>query len=410
MPCSNDNDSLDEYTNILLEISSICLTNATDFIIMGGDWNADPYRNDGKTKLFKDFIRNENLYNALETECADVPYTWMSNDKTGNRVGSVSTIDHFIVSSSLKNSISGYKAEFLTSNKSDHVPVLLTLDIDIQLHNTYAREFKPSVAWHRCNDVTIGKYQSKLDQQLLQINPSHEAWGCKNHKCINHHEFIQSQHSNLIKLWLEASNSSLPHTSNNVKERHKIIAGWSEHVKEHKKYAKECHDAWMQAGKPRQGDIAIKKRVSRLKFHYAIRYVTKENIRLRNIKMGEAVAGNDDRSLWEEARKMSRCMNKLPNTMDGKTDETEISHIFSEKYRSLYNSVGYSKRNMDLLRKDIASRITNGCASNSKMTDHKHSITASEVKDAVEMLKNDKKEENGLNSNHLKLGYNMLII
>ena len=410
MPCSNDNDSLDEYSNILLEISSICLANVTDFIIMGGDWNSDPSRNDGKTKLFKDFIRNENLYNALEAECADVPYTWFSTDKTGNRVGSVSTIDHFIVSTSLKNSISGYKAEFTPSNKSDHIPILLTLDIDIQLHNTHAREFKPSVAWHKCDEQIIGKYKSKLDQKLLQINPSHEASGCKNHKCTNHHEFIQSQYSNLINLWLEASNNSLPHTSNNVKKRHKIIAGWSEHVKEHKKYAKECHDAWMLAGKPRQGDIAIKKRVSRLKFHYAIRYVTKENIRLRNIKMGEAVAGNDDRSLWEEARKMNKCMSKLPNAMDGKTNETEIAHIFSEKYRNLYNSVGYSQRNMDLLRKDIASRITNGCSSNSDMADHKHSITASEVKNAVEMLKNDKKEENGLNSNHLKYGTDRLFV
>ena len=71
--------------------------------------------------------------------------------------------------------------------------------------------------------------------------------------------------------------------------------------------------------------------------------------------MGEAVAGNDDPSLWKEARKMSRCTNKLPNTMDGKTDEIEISHIFSEKYSSLYNSVGYGKQNMDLLRKGIDS-------------------------------------------------------
>ena len=131
MPCSNDNDSLDEYTNILLEISSICLANVTDFIIMGGDWNSDPSRNDGKTKLFKDFIRNENLYNALESECADVPYTWFSKDTKGNRVGSVSTIDHFIVSSSLKNLVSRYDAKFVSSNKSDHVPLLLTLDIDI---------------------------------------------------------------------------------------------------------------------------------------------------------------------------------------------------------------------------------------------------------------------------------------
>ena len=99
-----------------------------------------------------------------------------------------------------------------------HVPLLLTLDIDIQLHNSYEREFKPIVAWHKCDEVIIGKYKSKLDQKLLQINPTHEAWGCKNHKCTYHYEFIQSQYSNLINLWLKASNDSLPHTTNNMKK------------------------------------------------------------------------------------------------------------------------------------------------------------------------------------------------
>ena len=51
-------EDLDEYANILLEISGICMLNTTDFIIMGGDWNADPIKNDGRTKLFKEFIKN----------------------------------------------------------------------------------------------------------------------------------------------------------------------------------------------------------------------------------------------------------------------------------------------------------------------------------------------------------------
>ena len=113
MPCSNDRDSLVEYSEILLEISGICLVNNTDFIVMGGDWNADLSRNDGRTKLFKEFIKNENLFNALDSEAADVEYTWFSKNEFGNRVGSVSTSDHFIVSPSLKNPIREYKSELI---------------------------------------------------------------------------------------------------------------------------------------------------------------------------------------------------------------------------------------------------------------------------------------------------------
>ena len=46
--------------------------------------------------------------------------------------------------------------------------------------------------------------------------------------------------------------------------------------------------------------------------------------------MGKAVATMDNRSLWDEVRKMTKCTNKLPNTMDGKNDEMEISQIFSQ--------------------------------------------------------------------------------
>ena len=62
MPNTDNNDDLEIYSNILHEISSICIRNIAPMIIIGGDWNADPRRNDGRTRLFNDFIRQENLF------------------------------------------------------------------------------------------------------------------------------------------------------------------------------------------------------------------------------------------------------------------------------------------------------------------------------------------------------------
>ena len=334
----------------------------------------------------------------------------MSKDEHGNRVGSNSKIDHFIISPSLKDSISEYRSLIEFSNGSDHVPVLLTLDIDINMHKIHEREFKPNVAWQKCDNVCIGKYKIMLDDNLLQINPKHEAWSCRDSKCTEHLEFIQNVHNKIIRLWLEASNSSLPHTAHKTNNSHKPVPGWNEHVRDRKRHAKECHDAWIQAGKPRQGDIAKEKTKSRLKYHYAVRYVRNENIRIRNIKMGEAVANNDDRCLWNEARKIGSSSNKLPTMMDGITEEMEIANIFTGKYRTLYNSVGYNKHSMDTLRKEIDTKIANSCVNNPDHMDLKHVITVNNIKDAVNMLKNNKKEENGLNSNHLKHGTDRLYV
>ena len=109
--------------------------------------------------------------------------------------------------------------------------------------------------------------------------------------------------------------------------------------------------------------------------------------------MGEAIAKNHDRNLWDEVRKMSKTTTSLPNMMDAKADTDEIAKIFSGKYNTLYNSVGYKSRNMSMLQKDIESRIENGCPSNAELSNHKHTITVKEVKDAVDKLKYGKKEE-----------------
>ena len=165
-----------------------------------------------------------------------------------------------LLSPSLKDSVSEYRSLIEFSNGSDHVPVILTLDIDINMHKIRDREFKPNVAWQKCDDACIGKYQNSLDENLLQINPNHEAWSCRDNKCTEHFEFIQNVHNRLIRLWLEASNSSLPHTAHNANNRHKPVPGWNEHVRDRKRHAKECHDAWIQSRKPQQGNIAKEKR------------------------------------------------------------------------------------------------------------------------------------------------------
>ena len=146
------------------------------------------------------------------------------------------------------------------------------------------------------------------------------------------------------------------------------------------------------------------KRKTRLKYHYAIRYVTKENIRIRNNKMADAISTNNDRELWDEVRKLTKSSNSLPNMVDGLTGIEEISHIFTDKYDTLYNSVGYDNHEMNDLSADISNRINNNSTSSS------HTITVQEVKEGISNLKFGKKEENGLFSNHFIYGSDRLTI
>ena len=104
------------------------------------------------------------------------------------------------------------------------------------------------------------------------------------------------------------------------------------------------HEIWVQNGRPRDGFIARIRRKTRLQYHYAIRYVVKENTRIQNSKMAEAISENEDRILWDEVRKMTKSNNNLPNVMDGHDNINEITDIFYNKYNDLYNCVSYDKK------------------------------------------------------------------
>ena len=277
MPSSDKPDDLNTYANILQEISSICIKSLTPMIIIGGDWNSDPSRKDGRTKLFKEFIIRENLCNALDLDISNVPYTYETNNKNGEKM--TSTIDHFLISPALKDLVSEYKTEFLPSNFSDHKPVMLKLNMDVSYLNTFKREFKPCVAWHKCQVTHVDKYKMDLDQRLLTIDPSNEALSCTNYSCPIHRKELQELHDNIIGCIKLSSSNCLPHISDrkNKKER-KVVPGWNEHVKEHAKNAKDWNDIWINQGKPRSGDIARMRSITKLRYHYAVNKVNSDNV------------------------------------------------------------------------------------------------------------------------------------
>ena len=71
---------------------------------------------------------------------------------------STSTIDHFIITPNLKKSVVQYETIPLHNNFSDHIPLLFTLNIDIEFHKTQVREIKPSIAWYKCINYNITQY------------------------------------------------------------------------------------------------------------------------------------------------------------------------------------------------------------------------------------------------------------
>ena len=74
-------------------------------------------------------------------------------------------------------------------------------------------------------------------------------------------------------------------------------------------------------------------------YHYAARYVKRNEDTLRKMRMAECMLNRNDRDFWHENKKMHKGVKVVPPQVDDAISPQEIANTFGEKYKTLYNSV-----------------------------------------------------------------------
>ena len=278
----------------------------------------------------------------------------------------------------------------------------LELNINISYFKEIPRSFIQSTAWEKCSLDHKKEFVNVLNSNLLQINIQHEAITCNTVNCSKHNDSIRKLYNDIIYFCLEAD-KVLPKTSTDT-VKNNVVAGWNEYIREHKDEALYWHQVWLDNGRPPQGNIALNRRRTRAKYHYAIKFVNKEKNRIISNRMAEAISNNQNRNLWREAKKMKQTNNSIPNVMDNVTGSDNINSLFAEKFKNLYNSVGFNENDLDLLRTRLENSIRKDYNDYKFKANNTNFVTLNDVKLGISKLKSNKKEENGLNINHFKLG------
>ena len=73
--------------------------------------------------------------------------------------------------------------------------------------------------------------------------------------------------------------------------------------------------------------------------------------------MTEAIANNKDRDLWKEVKQIKQTNKSIPNIMEDVTGPDDINSLFADKYKNLYNSVGFDVEDLELLYSNINDKI-----------------------------------------------------
>ena len=113
----------------------------------------------------------------------DVPYTFINYDSCTSR------IDHFLLSESMKSNVllSAIIDNHLYSN---HIPLQLTLSLDISHDKQIELPSEERQSWCKATNHDIRKYKDNLDEGLDNIVLCDSVVFCKDHTCTKHRDNI----------------------------------------------------------------------------------------------------------------------------------------------------------------------------------------------------------------------------
>ena len=264
--------------------------------------------------------------------------------------------------------------------------------------------------WDKASDGNVSDYKHFLDNLLDKIDMPWEMLQCRNPQCANveHIRCINMLTESLLNACADASFACIPHshaTADNTSSRQ--VPGWSEHVEPARQTALFWHFLWKENGCPQHGEVASIRRRTRAQYHLAVRKVKRLKDTILANNMANSLKEKDNNGFWKAVRRANYTKSSLPSSVDTAQCASEISNLFADKYKLLYNSVSYNVNEMSVLLADIDKLIDSKCHSNA--CGFNHSITVATVTEAVRALKLGKHDGNNVShSDHFIHGTSKL--
>ena len=117
-----------------------------------------------------------------------------------------------MVTPNLSDFIIKYETLETVNNFSDHIPIIMEMNIDIEHLQTLKTTIPPTVAWNKCTKEHILRYQGEIDKKLNEIELDFDTFACRDSKCEIYSEQIRSWYKEIVNILLDSSVMSLPMT------------------------------------------------------------------------------------------------------------------------------------------------------------------------------------------------------
>ena len=177
------------------------------------------------------------------------------------------------------------------------------------------------------------KYKSDLQARLESI-PVPDCLNCSNVKCeVRAHTCVRDDFViDTLSAVIEASHATIPMVGGrpgSVRPDSGIMPGWREEVAPAQKDSIFWHSVWRSAGRPPRGELYNLMRVTRSKYHMAIKRVRRAADKIKATKLFEAsLSGGMDMISEMKKSHGGKHSPGLPENVAGANGEEDICEKF----------------------------------------------------------------------------------
>ena len=323
---------------LLGDINSVIQLSQCSNILWLGDINCDFSRNSRFVQIVSAFIEDLSLKVLWSNPNDSVQIIDFTHSATNRGMASYSTIDHFIASPHIYNSVLEASVIHSGDNTSNHSPIYCKINIGDIDTNTESVDSKSKPSWNKASDEDKKKYINVLDEKLASIEIP-DCVECSDLHCLDHDDPMEVYSSEVLEAVDTAAQECIPLSGKSGGGRgSSCIPGWSEHVKPYQKESLFWHSVWKSAGKPNQGDLYNVMKNAKAQYKYAIRRLKKAGDSILNEKFVNSILKGGC-NIFAEVRKLRGKSRTCSSTIDGEVGASNIANRFSNIYSDLYSKV-----------------------------------------------------------------------
>lgn len=267
----------DEYINRLATILTFIQDIDCTCIFIVGDMNADIP--DDKS-LFAKHLKQFCVENGLRLSSQDLlpkeSYTYVSD-----AWHTTSWLDHCICTADAHALIEKMQIRYDLAT-SDHMPFTLKCNLDDipKLIPVEVSAKSEKLDWSNLTSEDIYAYHQRTHMYLGQTVIPKDAILCRDINCMNQEHCFQlcSLYNEIVDALIKSGRPM----SKCRKGTHSGKPGWNRYVDKAHAEARRAFKAWIESGKHRSGPFFENKKHANARFKYALRYIKRNENRLRS--------------------------------------------------------------------------------------------------------------------------------